>query len=260
MTSAATELVHLEIAAGVATLTLDSPANRNALSTQLREELLRHLRDCAQDTEVRVLVLTHTGTVFCSGMDLREAEGAAPDEQGVNEFPEILQTIWQHPKPVIARVAGTARAGGIGIIAACDLAVAGASTTFAFSEVRIGVVPAVISVTVLPRVQPRAAQELFLTGETFDAERAAQIGLLTAAVPDDDLDAAVARYVAALAKGGPRALAATKVMLSARNGHMAEEFSEKSTLSASFFASEEAQEGMAAFGEKRPPAWVPSDG
>jgi methylglutaconyl-CoA hydratase len=243
MTDSDNELVHLELVSGVATITLDSPRNRNALSAQLRRELLDHLEHCAGNEAVRVVVLTHTGTVFCSGMDLTESQGASASEQGVNEFPRILQTLWKHPKPVIARVAGPARAGGIGMIAACDIAVAGAKATFGFSEVRIGVVPAVISVTVLPRITPRAAQELFLTGEVFDAARAADIGLLTAA----------------LAKGGPQALAATKAMLSAGSGDLAAQFADKLTLSASFFASAEAQEGIRAFAEKRPASWVPAE-
>jgi len=258
MTDTDSELVHLDIVTGVATITLDSPSNRNALSAQLRRELLGLLEQCAHDDAVRVVVLTHTGKVFCSGMDLTESRGAGASDQGVNEFPHILQTIWQHPKPVIARIAGPARAGGIGMIAACDIAVAGARATFGFSEVRIGVVPAVISVTVLPRITPRAAQELFLTGEVFDAARAAEIGLLTAAVADADLDTAVAAYVNSLAKGGPQALAATKTMLAAGHGDLPAQFAEKTVLSASFFASAEAQEGIAAFAEKRAAAWVPA--
>ena len=259
MTDSTEEVVHYDLARGVATITLDSPRNRNALSAQLRGELLAHLERCAHDDAVRVVVLTHTGRVFCSGMDLTEARGGDASAQGVNEFPHILQTIWQHPKPVIVRVAGPARAGGIGLIAACDIAVAGDSATFGFSEVRIGVIPAVISVTVLPRIAPRAAQELFLTGEVFDANRAAEIGLLTAAVPDAELDGAVAAYVTSLAQGGPEALAATKAMLSTRDGDLQAQFADKTALSASFFASAEAQEGISAFAEKRPARWVPAD-
>ncbi len=259
MTETTPELVHYEVRSGAATITLDSPHNRNALSAQLRRELLAHLHACAQDDAVRVVVLTHTGRVFCSGMDLTEARGGEAADQGVNEFPRILQTIWQHPKPVIARIAGPARAGGIGMIAACDIAVAGVSATFGFSEVRIGVVPAVISVTVLPRITARAAQELFLTGEVFDGTRAADIGLLTAAVADAELDSAVAGYVTSLAKGGPQALAATKAMLSARDGDLEAQFAEKTALSATFFASAEAQEGIGAFAEKRAASWVPAE-
>jgi methylglutaconyl-CoA hydratase len=263
------ELVHLAVEAGRATITLDSPANRNALSAQLRRELREHLDAALADDAVRVVVLTHTGTVFCSGMDLRESRGAGAGDQGVHEFPGILQTLWHSPKPVIARIAGPARAGGVGLVAACDIAVAarpggagtvgdGRGATFAFSEVRIGVVPAVISVTVVPRLLPRAGEELMLTGETFDADRAAAIGLVNRAVDPAALDTEVDRYADMLALGGPRALAATKAMLRRTPAtDMAADFDAMLRLSAEFFASEEGQEGMAAFAEKRSPTWVP---
>lgn len=252
-----TELVHLDVAAGVATITLDSSANRNALSAQLRRELLDHLATALHDDAVRVVVLSHTGRVFCSGMDLKETRGAGVQEQGVNEVPLILSTIWDSPKPVVARVAGPARAGGVGLVSACDIAVAATDATFAFSEVRIGVVPAVISVTVLPRLLARSAHELFLTGETFDAARAVTIGLINSAVPAEGLDAEVARYVEMLRLGAPGALAATKQMLRAeRPAGMAAQFAEMQELSAGFFAGDEGQEGMRAFAEKRTPAWA----
>jgi len=253
------ELVHLDVTAGVATITLDSPRNRNALSAQLRRELLAHLEATEADDAVRVVVLTHTGPVFCSGMDLRETAGASADAQGVGEFPAVLTRLMRHRAPVLAVLRGPARAGGVGLVAACDIAVAARGASFAFSEVRIGVVPAVISVPLLPLLDPRAAQELFLTGDVFDTDRAVAIGLLTAAADPDDLDALVARYTASLAKGGPTALAATKAMLAARATAGADErFEEMLTLSAGFFAADEAQEGMRAFAEKRPAAWVPA--
>ena len=253
----ADELVHRVTVDGVATITLDSPRNRNALSAQVRRELQGHLDAAITDPAVRVIVLTHTGPVFCSGMDLRESRGAAADAQGVNEFPRILSTIRTSPTPVVARLAGPARAGGVGLVAACDLAVAADTATFAFTEVRIGVVPAVIAVTVLPRLLPRAAHELFLTGETFDAARAAAIGLINAAVPAERLDAEVARYVGLLRLGAPGALAATKALLQRPLGDdLDAAFAAMQELSARHFASAEGQEGMAAFAEKRPPAWV----
>jgi methylglutaconyl-CoA hydratase len=224
----ADELVHYSVAGGTATITLDSPHNRNALSAQLRHELSESLTKAREDDGVRVIVLTHTGPVFCAGMDLKEARGAGAGDQGVNEFPKILEQLWTSPKPVVARLGGPARAGGVGMLAAADIAVAVRDATFAFTEVRIGVIPAVISLTVLPRLNPRAAHELFLTGETFDAERAAAIGLINSAVSAEELDAEVARYVKAMNK-----------------------------LSAGFFASEEGQEGITAFTQKRKPNWVP---
>ncbi|EIE98322.1 enoyl-CoA hydratase family protein [Saccharomonospora glauca] len=252
------ELVHYTAAAGVATITLDSPHNRNALSAQLRSELAASLERAIDDDAVRVIVLDHTGPVFCAGMDLKEAKGAGAGQQGVNEFPALLQRLWTSPKPVVAKLAGPARAGGVGLVAATDIAVAVDTATFAFTEVRIGVIPAVISVTVLPRLNPRAAHELFLTGETFDARRAAEIGLLNAAVPADELDATVDRYVTSLTLGGPAALAATKELLQGETARtMPETFEKLQALSARFFASEEGQEGIAAFAEKRKPRWVP---
>jgi len=251
--------VHLQVAGGVATITLDSPANRNALSAQLRRELRDHLVRTASDDTVRVVVLSHTGPVFCAGMDLKESRGATSSDQGVNEFPQILELIWTHPKPVVGRLAGPARAGGVGMVAACDIAVAAHEVSFAFTEVRIGVVPAVISVTVLPRLLPRAAHELFLTGETFDAPRAVAVGLINSAVPADLLDAEVRRYTDMLALGGPVALAATKAMLRRPPAAtMAADFAAMLALSAAHFAGAEGQEGIRAFGAKRPPAWVPA--
>ncbi|MFN2478754.1 MAG: enoyl-CoA hydratase-related protein, partial [Pseudonocardiaceae bacterium] len=134
------ELVHLAVQSGIATITLDSPANRNALSAPLRAQLSAALDRSAGDGSVRVVVLDHTGPVFCAGMDLTEPLDA------VRELPGILDRIWTHPKPVVARLAGHARAGGIGLVAAADVAVAAQGATFAFTEVRLGVVPAVISV------------------------------------------------------------------------------------------------------------------
>lgn len=161
------------------------------------------------------------------------------------------------PKPVVARVAGAARAGGVGIVAACDIAVTAADATFAFSEVRLGLVPAVISVTVLPRLLPRAAHELLLTGEVFHGDRAAAVGLVNSSLPAERLDAEVTRYTDALQQGGPTALAAIKEMLRQdRNRPMAEQFTDMQALSARFFAAPEAQEGMRAFTEKRRPAWA----
>jgi methylglutaconyl-CoA hydratase len=127
------ELVHLDVAGGIATITLDSPHNRNALSAQLRRELSDHLTSAIDDDTVRVIVLTHTGPVFCAGMDLNEALGPDSTGQGVREFPAILAALWHAPKPVVARLAGPARAGGVGMVAACDIAIAVDTAGFAFT-------------------------------------------------------------------------------------------------------------------------------
>lgn len=252
------ELVNVDTARGVATLTLDSPHNRNALSAKLMAELTAALTAAQDDDAVRAILLSHAGPVFCSGMDLSESRAASAGGMGVNAFPAILKAIWTSPKPVVARVGGAARAGGVGLVAACDLAVAARTATFAFSEVRIGVVPAVISVTVLPRLHQRAAHELFLTGEVFDGDRAAAIGLVNRTVDPDDLDAEVRRYLDLLVLGAPGALAATKQILRRPAASMDDDFAAMLELSARHFASAEGQEGMAAFAEKRPASWVPT--
>ncbi|MGH3751582.1 MAG: enoyl-CoA hydratase-related protein [Pseudonocardiaceae bacterium] len=242
------ELVHLAVQCGIATITLDSPAKRNALSARLRDQLLEALERSVGDDAVRVVVLDHTGPVFCAGMDLTEPPDA------VKELPRILERILTHPKPVVAKLAGSARAGGVGIVAAADIAVAAHDATFAFTEVRLGVVPAVISVTLRSRLLARAMHELLLTGETFDASRAVAVGLLNSAVPAEQLDAEVDRYIGMLTKGGPEALALTKQLLRAPT--MAQDFAAMLDLSAARFASAEAQKGIRAFTEKRPPSWT----
>jgi methylglutaconyl-CoA hydratase len=251
------QVLQVAVRGGVATLTLDSPANRNALSRAMRGQLRAALAEALADDAVRAVVLDHTGRVFCSGMDLTEAAGSGVQDQGVREFPEILQAIWTSPKPVVAVVRGPARAGGVGLLAACDVVVAGASATFAFSEVRLGVVPAVISAVVLPRMVPHVAHRLMLTGEVFDAATAAVGGLVDLAVPDAELDDVVAGQLAALTAGAPTALAETKRLL--RAGTPPLRFDELLELSARFFASADGQEGIAAFREKRPARWVPAE-
>jgi methylglutaconyl-CoA hydratase len=253
------ELVRTVTAAGIATLTLDSPANRNALSTPLMRELLDALSAALTDPGVRAVVLSHTGPVFCSGADLKEtAEARANGRVPAEMLADVLAAIWEFPKPVVARVAGPARAGGLGLIAAADIAVCTRDATFAFSEVRLGVIPAVISATVLPRLAPRAAAELYLTGNVFDGARAARIGLVTAAVPAEELDDAVAGYCAALVRGGPLALAGAKQLLRRPPADsIRADLAELSERSAGYFRSAEGREGVAAFREKRPASWIP---
>jgi methylglutaconyl-CoA hydratase len=244
------------VAGSVATITLNAPERRNALSAPLLGGLRRHLDAAEQDDSVRAVVLSHTGSVFSSGMDLTTVTDVPAAEQPINAFPALLQRIWEFGKPVIARVAGKARAGGIGLIAASDIAIGTEQADFAFTEVRLGLVPAVISVPVLPRLLPRAVLELCLTGETFDARRAAEIGLLNRVV--GDVDAELNRLTRMLAGCEPKALAATKAMLRRdRSGlSMAEDLAAMGALSAEYFAGAEAAEGIAAFRQKRPPAWA----
>ena len=252
-------LVRSQTERGVATLTLDSPANRNALSTALIDELLAALAAAEADEAVRAVVLTHAGPVFCSGADLKETAAAfGSGRPPISRLGDVLAAIWEGGKPVVARVAGPARAGGLGLIAAADIAVCSADATFAFTEVRIGVVPAVISATVLPRLSSRDAAELYLTGAVFDGARAERAGLVTAAVAPDGLDAAVAGYVADLVKGAPGALAGTKALLRRRRcDDLRAEIAALTELSVGYFGSAEGMEGITAFREKRAPNWLP---
>jgi methylglutaconyl-CoA hydratase len=237
---------------GVRTLTIDSPHNRNALSAAVLGQLDAALRDATSDTGVRVVVLTGAGTVFCSGADLSERGSAAP-----NLMPDLLTAMVESPVPVIARVNGHARAGGLGLIAASDLAVAPAEATFAFSEVRVGVAPAMILVPALRVLDARFLTRAVLTGERFSAHDAATGGLLTATVDDETaLDDWVAARTLALRRAAPGAVRATKQLLHSLPPQGWDDgLSVAATTSAELFAGAEAAEGMEAFLQKRPPAW-----
>jgi enoyl-CoA hydratase len=250
-----TELVRYEVSGDVATITLDSPHNRNALSAQLVDELSARLAEAGADPAARAVVLTHTGRVFCAGADLKAAGAGSTADSGAAVL-ALLTAITELPKPVIARIAGHVRAGGMGIVGACDLAVAAEGASFAFTEARIGLAPAMISLTTLDIMDPRQAARYYLTGETFGPEVAAQLGLVTAAVPDGELDSAVDGLVAQIRETSPQGSAETKKLLTAaRRERLAARGQEMAALSARLFASDEAQEGIHAFLERREPAW-----
>lgn len=246
--------------AGVATITLDRPEQRNRLDAAGMSGLLEGLRAAADDPQVRVVVLTGAGPAFCAGADLSGATaGGAFSDEGPRALERVLMEMLEMPKPIVARVQGHVAGGGNGLVAAADLAVASQDARFAFSEVRVGVAPAVISVVCLRVMHPRDAQELMLSGERVSAERARQAGLITSVVPPEQLDDAVAEYVTALLAGGPEAVARTKgLLLRIPNLSLSDAFDEATALSSSLFASEEAREGMTAFLEKRAPAWAPA--
>ena len=253
------ELVHLEVKQGVGTITLDSPHNRNALSRQVVADLDRQMTAALGDPGVRVVVLTGTGPAFCSGADLKERRTPepAPASGRPSGVVPILTAMWHAPKPIVGRINGAARAGGLGLMAACDIAVASETATFAVSEVRIGVVPGTIAVVLVPKIGQSRAMELCLTGDVFDGRAAVAYGLLNAAAPEGKLDEIVDRYVSSLLKGAPEAMAGTRRVvreipaLSLEAG-----FAEMSQRSARSFESAEASEGMAAFAEKRAPRWT----
>jgi methylglutaconyl-CoA hydratase len=254
-------LVRSERSGGVATITLADEAHRNALGAQLMSELVEACEAADADQSVRVVVITNLGRVFCAGANLTEATangGPAADQRHAAPNPAaVFGRFRSSPKPYVGRIAGHCVAGGVGLAAAMDIAIAADDVKFGFTEVRVGVAPAVISVVCLPKIRLVDAQAAMLRGRRFPAPEAAQIGLIHAAVPRIELDAQVGAVVEDLLLGGPEALAATKQLL-ARIPGMSERdaFAWASALSAELFAGAEAAEGMRAFLEKRPAAWV----
>lgn len=244
----------LVVESGVATITLDRPEQRNALSVELVDSLADHLHEAIADEAVRVVVLTNVGTTFCAGADLRSGSSGSARHSLV----DVLAAILDAPKPVVGRIAGHCMGGGVGLAAACDVSVVADDARIGFTEVRIGVAPAMISVVCLPKLRRADAAELFLTGQRITAGRAVEVGLLNRAVPRADVDATVGDVVSELVQGGPAALAAAKRLLrDVPRLPRDEAFAITAELSAELFASEEAAEGMAAFREKRPARWVP---
>lgn len=248
------ELVRYDVDRGVATITLDSPHNRNALSAALVAQLGARLAAAADDPDVRAVVLTHAGGTFCAGADLSEArEGSMTT--GASLLLGLLTAIVELPKPVVARITGHVRAGGMGLVGACDVALAGPRATFAFTEARIGLAPAVISLTTMSRLPERAVGRYFLTGEVFDATTAERIGMVTQAA--DDVDAALADLLDAFRGASPQGLRESKALATARMRRvLADGAAPMTELSARLFGSEEAREGMQAFLERRPPRWA----
>ncbi|MEN8673364.1 enoyl-CoA hydratase family protein [Nocardioides sp.] len=240
-------LVHLAVEGRTATVTLDSPHNRNALSRQLVTELAERLEEAEADPGVLVVVLQSADRVFCSGADLSEASGGSM-AQGTRAIVDLQRFIVAMSKPVVGRVAGPVRAGGIGLVAACDIVVAADEASFALTEVKLGLTPAVISLTVLPRLSSRDAAYTFLTGETFGGAEAARMGLVTESVAAEALDARVAEVCESLGTGAAQGLRETKALL-ARDllGRIDAQRDDMAELSARLFGSQEAKEAMTAF-------------
>ena len=245
------ELVHYEVVDRLATITLDSPHNRNALSRQLVTELFERLDRADKDPDVLVVVLQSSGRVFCSGADLSEAS-TTPMEEGARAIVTLQRTILALGKPVVTVVAGAARAGGIGIVAASDIVLAAEDATFALTEVKLGLAPAVISLTVLPRLTQRAAALAALGGEVFTGTEAVTMGLVTRAVPADQLDVAVAELCSRLATGAAQGLRETKKLIAADLLERIDARGEELVgLSASLFGSDEARDAMLAFLDRK---------
>jgi methylglutaconyl-CoA hydratase len=252
--------VRVEIAAGVMTVTLADVESRNALGAALVQGLHDAIAAANADPGVRAVVVTNEGSTFCAGANLKERSGATGSGAASVSFEQLLHAIQSSPTPIVGRIAGHVVGGGNGLAAALDVSIAAENVKFGFTEVRLGVAPAIISVVCLPKMRPGEAMEAFLRGHRFPATRAAELGLINRAVPEEDLDAAVAEVLADLRRGGPHALESAKRLVhEVPRMEPKEAFRWTAQLSGELFRSEEAAEGMAAFLGKRKPSWASDD-
>ncbi len=252
--------VRVETEAGVMTVTLADVENRNALGAALLQGLYDAITAANDDPGIRAVVVTNEGTTFCAGANLKERSGATRSDTPSVGFEELLGAIQSSPTPIIGRIAGHVVGGGNGMASALDISIAAEDVKFGFTEVRLGVAPAIISVVCLPKMRSGEAMEAFLRGNRFPASQAAALGLINRAVPADQLDAAVDEVLADLRKGGPRALGFAKSLVYQVPGmDQKEAFQWTSRLSAELFSGDEAKEGMAAFLGKRKPSWAADD-
>ena len=248
-----------EVRGAAAWITLNRPEKRNALSGTLVREAFEHLGAAGGDDRVRCIVVTGAGRAFCSGMDLQSPPGhVVPGERPV-AFDALLRAIQESEKPVVAAVNGPAFAGGLGLVGASDIVISAKSAVFSFSEVRLGLIPAIISLVCVPKMGVHHAMRLFLTGERFDAEAALRYGLVHRTVLAEELDSAITREVETIALGGPQAVIECKNLVrSQMGGPREQDFARMAEWSERMFRSDEGREGMAAFLEKRKPRWVES--
>jgi len=246
-----------EVRGAAAWITLDRPEVRNALSAVLVTELYDHLMAAQADKAVRCIVITGAGKGFCSGADLKNPPGRAGAGERAVSYPQVLTAIWEGEKPVIAAINGSAFAGGLGLVAAADIVITSEEAQFSFSEVRIGVIPAVIAVVCLRKLGEHHGMRLFVTGDRFDGNEAVQYGLAHRAVPLAELEAAVEAEIEAIRLGSPTAVAECKKLVRAVPAlSMEKGFELTQQWSRRMFESAEAAEGMAAFREKRRPSWA----
>lgn len=255
---ATTEATLYEVKQGAAWITLNRPDNRNALSSILVTELYDHLMAANADHSVRSIVITGNGPAFCAGADLKSPPGQLSEgSDRAVPYADVLTAIINSPKPVIAAINGAAFAGGLGLVGAADIVVSKKNVQFSFSEVRIGVIPAIISVVCLPKLGTHHGMKLFLTGERFDGDQAVAMGLAHRAVSDDDLHSAVQEEIDMINLGGPIAVQECKKLVRrVPQLSLADGFKETAEWSARMFRSEEGAEGMASFREKRKPSWI----
>ncbi len=254
-------VVQSETVGGVCTVTLADIANKNALGAQLTSELMDALDEAEADNAVRVIVLTNAGPVFCAGANLAERSGRAASKPARSIDPaDMFARFAKSPKPYVGKINGHCVAGGMGIAAAMDYSVVLDTAKMGFTEVRIGVAPAMISVLCLPKMNQSDARAAFLRGNRFLAPEARRMGLVNQTAPADQIDAAVDEVVADLLAGSPAALASAKQLLAnVPMMNLDDAFAWTAELSASLFRGDDAKEGMAAFLEKRPARWIPRD-
>lgn len=251
------DVVKIEVARGVLTATLADVENRNALGGELLEGLRGAIRKANDDDSIRAVVVTNEGSTFCAGANLKQRSGQENEQKGGGGFPDLLQEIQASPTPIIGRIDGHVVGGGNGLASALDISIAREDVKFGFTEVRLGVIPAIISVVCLPKMRQGEAMEAFLRGNRFPASTAAKLGLINRAVPGDRLDAAVEEVLADLRKGGPNALGLAKSLVyEVPKKSQAEAFEWTTGLSNRLFAGDEAKEGMKAFLTKRPASWA----
>jgi methylglutaconyl-CoA hydratase len=252
------------IDAGVARITLNRPDKRNALDRATVAGLSSELRRCAEDSAVRVVQITGAGNVFCAGADLTEMQAQATAGEAANladaeQLASMLAVLDSMPKPTLARVNGDGYGGALGLLGACDIVVAADAAKFAFTEVRLGIVPAVISPFVLGKIGESAARRYFLTAETLSAATLKELGLVHEVVSADLLDAGCTRITEALLKGAPRAQAEAKALIRdvarATGGNRAAASLEAAARLARLRVQAEAQEGFSAFFAKRKATW-----
>jgi methylglutaconyl-CoA hydratase len=247
---------------GVATLTLNRPDKHNALDGATMRELHAALSAVESNAAVRVVVLTGAGASFCAGADIAHMRSmmGATEQQNVEDallLARCLRTLDELDRPVIARVNGNVFGGGVGLVACADIAIGAASAKFALTEVRLGIVPAAISPYVVAAIGSRQARRLFLTAAPFDASEAQALGLLHLTASPEALDAAVAKQVNLILRGGPEALRAAKKLVR-RVSHFTDRDAlgeETARLLARLRVSDEGREGLSAFLERRKPGW-----
>ncbi|MCB1644456.1 MAG: enoyl-CoA hydratase/isomerase family protein [Pseudomonadales bacterium] len=247
-----------EVKGGAAWITLNRPDARNALSGELVNEIYAHIQAANDDPAVRCLVITGAGKALCSGADLKNPPGeiAGGDGKAI-PYSEVLNAMLESPKPVITAVNGPAFAGGLGLLGAADIVITAEEAQFSFSEVRIGVIPAMIAVVCLPKLGRHHGMKLFLTGERFSGADAVRYGLAHRAVPAAQLMNAVQEEIDMISLGGPVAVQECKKLVRRiPELSVTEGFEEATSWSNRMFNSDEGTEGMAAFREKRSPAWV----